>query len=272
MVCRGMLAGLSVGDIMRPFSSFIGPQDLVTQARAKMRSAGLRALPVVDGGKLIGIVTERGVMQVTSTRSNIPVAGIISQTNLVATPSTELADLALQMVDVEISDVPVVRGQNDKTVVGLVKLEDVLRSIAGKIPATALVGKVMVKNVVTCEPEDDIPKVWDLMGKTNYSGLPVVRYDKRKQITEVIGMVTRTDILSSGAIRLSEESDKGRFRNPPKVKAIMRTPGIVVSPQTPLADAVDTMIKKDIGRLPVVEGRNLVGIVSRSDVVGFACR
>jgi len=257
---------------MRPCSSFVGSRDLVTQARAKMRSAGLRSLPVIDDGKLVGIVTERDVMQVTSTRSNIPVAGIISQTHLVATPSTGLADLALQMVDVEIFDVPVVQSQNDKTVVGLVKLEDVLRRISGKVPATALVSSVMIKNVVTCEPEDEISKVRNIMEKTKYSGLPVVRYDKRKRVNEVIGMVTRTDILRSGATRLSEESDKGRFRNPPKVKAIMRTPGIVISPQSPLVDAIDTMIRKDIGRLPVVEGGDLVGIISRSDVVGFACR
>ena len=80
-------------------------------------------------------------------------------------------------------------------------------------------------------------------------------------------MVTRSDIIRSGAARLGEESDKGRFQHPPRVSSIMRTPPIVASPSTPVAEAVDLMLKHNVGRLPVVEDGALVGIVARSDVV-----
>jgi CBS domain-containing protein len=122
------------------------------------------------------------------------------------------------------------------------------------------------EDVVTCGPEDEVSKVWDLMEKVHHSGLPVVKYDKRKRAVEVIGMLTRSDIIRSGAIRLAEESDKGRFRSPPKVRALMRTPAITVSPETPLVDAVRLLLEKGIGRLPVVKDGSLVGIVSRADV------
>jgi CBS domain-containing protein len=266
-----MLIGVSVSDVMRPCSAFVGPNDLVTRVRALMRSASLRSLPVIDSGRLSGIITSREVMQVTSTRSNIAASGIMFPSRLIATPEMSLTGLASQMVGFDVADVPVVRSPSDKTVVGLVKLEDILRRIVGKVPEKKLAGDLMIKQVVTCLPEDEISKIWALMEEKDYSGLPVVRYDKRKKITEVIGMITRSDIIGSGATRLSEESDKGRFKSPPKVSALMKTPAMVVSPQTPLPEAIDVMIKRDYGRLPVVEGGGLVGVLSRSDVIKFAC-
>jgi CBS domain-containing protein len=266
-----MLIGVNVKDVMRPCSVFVGSDDLVTRVRALMRSSGLRSLPVIDEGKLSGIITVREVMQVTSTRSNIPASGIMFPSRLIATPEMSLTVLASQMVGFEISDVPVVRGRDDKTVVGVVKLDDILRRIAGKIPGEKLVRDLMVKEVVTCEPEDEISKIWNLMEETNYSGLPVVRYDRRRKVNEVLGVITRSDIIRSGATRLSEESDKGRFKAPPKVSSIMRTPAVVAAPQAPLSGAIDLMIRKDVGRLPIVEGGGLVGVLSRSDIIKFAC-
>ncbi|MFH1821538.1 MAG: CBS domain-containing protein [Methanobacteriota archaeon] len=271
MACRDMLIGVSVKDVMRPCTVFVGSDDLVTRVRARMRSMGIRSLPVIDLGKLSGIITVREVMQVTSTRSNITASGIMFPSRLMATPATELADLARQMVGLEISDVPVIQSRNDKTVVGIVKLDDILRRIAGKVPGNKPVGDLMVKDVVTCEPEDETTKIWKLMEEANCSSVPVVRYDKRRRVNKVLGMITRSDIIRSGAIRLSEESDKGRFKSSQKVSSLMKTPAIVVSPQTSLAEAIDVMVRKNIGRLPVVENGNLVGVLSRSDVIKFAC-
>ncbi|MGQ9788094.1 MAG: CBS domain-containing protein [Candidatus Hadarchaeaceae archaeon] len=272
MACRDKLKGVKIEDVMRPCDIFVSSDDLVTKARAVMRFHGLKSLPVIDEGRLSGIVTIRDVMRVTSTRSNIAVSGIISPFKLVATPSMSLVDLAMQMVGPEVSDVPVVKSANDRTVVGIVKLDYVLAQISGRISPESKVEEIMVREVVTCGPDDEISKIWDLMEKTNCSGLPVVRYDRRRRAKQVLGIITRSDIIRSGAIRLSEESDKGRFRTPPRVKSVMRTPAIVVSPQTPIAAAADLMLEKKIGRLAVVRDGELVGVVSRSDIIGFACR
>jgi len=271
MACRDMLTGVKVEDVMHPCSIFVSSNDLVTKARAVMRSTGFRSLPVIDGGKLSGIITVKEVMQVTSTRSNITVSGIMFPSRLIATPIMPLVDLAKQMVDLEVSDVPVIRSQSDRTVVGLVKLDDILGRIAGRVPSSQLVENVMVREVVTCEPEDEISRIWDLMEKTNYSGIPVIRYDKSRKVKLVLGMITRSDIIRSGTIRLSEESDKGRFKSSPRVKSVMRTPAIFVSPKSPLSTAIDLMLRKNIGRLVVVENENLVGVLSRSDIIKFAC-
>lgn len=269
MACRELLVRTRVSDVILPCSTFVKPHDLVTRARSVMRASGLRTLPVLDDdGRLAGIMTARQLLRITSTRSNIPVAGLMLSPRLVATPSDSLSKLVKTMIELEISLVPVVRSLGDQTIVGVVRLDDILRYVARSLKSSELtVRDVMTEEVVSCSPDDEISKVWDIMEETRCSGLPVTRYNRPKHAVEVIGMITRSDIIRSGAIRLAEESDKGRFRSPPRVQSLMRTPAIVVPPNMPLSDAVDLMLKRNIGRLPVVEEGKLVGIVTRGDAV-----
>ena len=260
---------VSISDVMQPCSTFVSSRDLVTRARAVMRSRGFRALPVIDGGRLEGIITAQQIIRITSTRSNIPVAGLMFPPRIIATPASDLAKIAKDMVRLEISNVPVVQSYSDKTVIGLIRLDGILK-IVGGMKSKLTVGDIMTKKVVTCERDDEISRVWGIMEQNRNSGLPVTRYDKQKHKLEVIGMVTRSDIIRSGEIRLAEESVKGG-RPPTKVRSLMRTPAITVSPKVPLAEAIELMLKRNVGRLPVVDEGNLVGIVSRSDIVRVAC-
>jgi len=260
---------VSISDVMQPCSTFVSSRDLVTRARAVMRSSGFRALPVIDGGRLEGIITAQQIIRITSTRSNIPVAGLMFPPRIIATPASDLAKIAKDMVRLETSNVPVVQSYSDKTVIGLIRLDGILK-IVGGMKSKLTVGDIMTKKVVTCERDDEISRVWGIMEQNRNSGLPVTRYDKQKHKLKVIGMVTRSDIIRSGEIRLAEESVKGG-RPPTKVRSLMRTPAITVSPKVPLAEAIELMLKRNVGRLPVVDEGNLVGIVSRSDIVRVAC-
>jgi CBS domain-containing protein len=264
-----MLAGLRVSDVMKPCAVFISSREPVTTARAVMRENGLRTLPVVEGGRLEGILTPREVMQITSTRSNIPVSGIMFPTRLLVTPVTPLSELARQMAELDVNDIPVLQSPTDMTVVGMVKMEDILRKISSKISPKLLVESIMTKEVTTCSGEDDVSHVWELMERAGYSGLPVVNYDRARHVKRVVGVVSRSDFIGLGTARISEESQKGRVS--PKVKTIMRTPALKISPKAPVAEAADLMVRKNIGRLPVVENDDLVGILTRYDVVAAAC-
>jgi len=263
-----LLARGRVSEIMQPYSFFVSPSDLITKARSIMRDSGLRTLLVLKDGKLAGMINLKQIMRITSTRSNVTVAGLMMSPRLVSTPDESLDKVAQDIVSSEMSMAPVVRSRSDSTIVGIVRLDDILRHIK-KAPHSSKVtiAEIMSKKVVGCTPDDDISRVWRLMEETKYSGLPVTRYNKIKHITEVIGMITRSDIIRSGTTRLEEESDKGRFQHPSSVKHVMRTLPIVAPPNMPVAEAIELMLKHDIGRLPVVEDGDLVGIVSRSDVV-----
>lgn len=270
MACRDMLMRASVSDVMQPCSIFVNSHDLVTRARAVMRSSGFRTLPVIDGGRLEGIITARQIIRITSTRSNIPVAGIMFPPRLIATPASNLIEIARDMTKLEISNVPVVQSYSDKTVIGLIRLDGILKKIAGGMKSKPTVGDIMTRNVVTCGQDDEISLVWGIMEQNRYSGLPVTRYDKQKHKLKVIGMVTRSDIIRSGAIRLARESVKGG-RPSTKVRSLMRTPAITTTPSMTVAEAIEVMLRRNVGRLPVVGEGNLVGILSRSDVTIAAC-
>jgi CBS domain-containing protein len=52
------------------------------------------------------------------------------------------------------------------------------------------------------------------------------------------------------------------------VKAFMSRPVHTISPCNHAAEAAQLMVKHDIGRLPVVEDGQLIGIITRSDAMG----
>ena len=210
------LAGATVSKLMVPLSAFIGSRDLVTEARAIMRRHKVKVLPVVDGGRLEGITTQRDIMRVTSTKSNIPVAGVMQPLKIFITPSTDLSKAARNIADLGLDEVPVIQSPASRTVVGVLKVDDILRSLLGSPGQDLKVEEAMTSEVISCESDDELSSVWDLMEREELSGLPVVQREKGK--VKVVGVITRTDIINSGAARIAGESKKGKR---PKVKTIM---------------------------------------------------
>ena len=51
------------------------------------------------------------------------------------------------------------------------------------------------------------------------------------------------------------------------VKDVMSREVITIGPETPLNEAIVKMVRRGISRLPVVEKDELVGIVTRGDVI-----
>jgi CBS domain-containing protein len=232
-----------------------------------MRENKLRTLPVIDGGRLEGVITQRDIMRVTSTRSNIPVIGLVMPAEILITPSMDISTAAKQMIELGLDEVPIVQSPANRTVVGIVKIEDLLRKIVNERSSQPSVGDIMTKNVVSCCESDGITVARETMEKSRLSGLPVVCHEKG--LRKVVGVITQSDIIRSGAVRTSEESKKGRKVS--KVSSIMRTPAIIISPEALVDEAIEIMLRKNVKRLPVLSGENLVGIISRADVIKAIC-
>jgi CBS domain-containing protein len=111
-------------------------------------------------------------------------------------------------------------------------------------------------------PDDYIYRVWRKMLKYKFTGFPVVKGRKKT----VIGFITQHDLLKKGYSRIELESESGP-RKGPKIREAMTTPAITIKIGTKLIEAATILIKKNIGRLPVVDDKGtLIGIVDRSDV------
>ena len=87
-----------------------------------------------------------------------------------------------------------------------------------------------------------------------YSGLPVVD-DKGK----VVGVVSEFDLLK--AIK------EGKKLEQVTAEEIMSKKPVCVTENTPVDEIIDLMTKHNIIRVPVLRNDNLVGVISRCDIL-----
>jgi CBS domain-containing protein len=135
---------------------------------------------------------------------------------------------------------------------------------------------VMTRNVRTIAPEASIRDVAKIMVEHRISGLPVCSPDWR-----LLGIVSEGDILykehdpreghAGGPLGWIVDGAPN-FAGYVKAKALtavkaMTTPALTIAPEATVAEAARTMCEYRVNRLPVVEDGELVGIVTRSDLV-----
>lgn len=135
---------------------------------------------------------------------------------------------------------------------------------------------VMTTRVLSVEPTATIEMAARLMLARGISGLPVVAPDG-----SLVGMVTEGDFLRraeigtghqrsgwlaflAGSGRMADEYVRTHSRH---VADVMTRGAITAAPGDDLEVAVETMVRRRVKRLPVVENGKLVGLVARSDLL-----
>lgn len=108
---------------------------------------------------------------------------------------------------------------------------------------------VMTTEVVTVPPSMTMQELARLLAERHISGVPVVDHMGR-----VIGIVSEADILSR---RQGEET----------VRPIMTTDVVAVAEEESVHEIALLLWMKRINRVPVLRQGELVGIVSRTDLV-----
>lgn len=146
------------------------------------------------------------------------------------------------------------------------------------------VREVMTSPVMSIPPETLVKDAAAMLAEKNVSGVPVVEDD------QVVGVFTEIDVLrsikttkkdlrlvfpsiSSLGIAFQEEVTQREIieayeeiGNTP-VKDVMSKDVVTVNPEITVNEAIVMMVERKIQRLPVVEGRKLVGIVTRGDII-----
>jgi len=118
---------------------------------------------------------------------------------------------------------------------------------------------VMVKEVMTIDENSTVKEAAEVMNKFEIGCLVAVRKDK------AIGMITERDLLKRV---VAEAKDVTEI----KVKDIMSSPLVVVEPGMDLEEAVKLMFEMKIKKLPVVDGKRLVGLITLTDIARFQPR
>jgi len=131
------------------------------------------------------------------------------------------------------------------------------------------VGAAMTSDVVTVHPDDPFKQVVQVLAARGVDATPVV--DERG---ELLGVVSGSDLtchdeevpplpsLVHKAVRLHARKARGRT-----ARELMTSPARTLAPEALVVDALHDMAHHRVGRLVVVEGGRVVGILTRSDVL-----
>lgn len=131
-------------------------------------------------------------------------------------------------------------------------LEELVAQFKAQIPPALTARDLMSSPVRTIRPSTTIGEAQRILLRYGHSGLSVVN-----EADELVGIISRRDLdiaLHHG------------FSHAP-VKGYMSQNLKTITPQTTLPEIESLMVTYDVGRLPVLEGGELMGIVTRTDVL-----
>lgn len=117
-----------------------------------------------------------------------------------------------------------------------------------------LVAEVMTANVVSVDVDRTVADAAGLMLEFDIGSVVVSRDG------DPVGILTETDVVATGY-------DSGRPLGSIPIEAAMSHPLVTVSAEATVRAAVERMREADVKKLPVVDGIDLVGILTQEDVV-----
>ena len=113
-----------VREIMTKDCVTVTPQDTIVNAAMKMRDLDIGFIPVVEGRRLVGVITDRDIVircVAEKKPDTTKVSEVVSQNLVTVTPDTTVDEAAKLMAREQIRRLPVVENGN---LVGVVALGD----------------------------------------------------------------------------------------------------------------------------------------------------
>ncbi len=131
-------------------------------------------------------------------------------------------------------------------------LNRLLQELKEQIPPVTTARELMSSPVRTIRPETTIEQALRILLRYGHSGLSVVDESDR-----LVGVISRRDLDLALHHGLGHAPVKGYMARNPKI----------IAPETPIDEIQRIMITYDLGRLPVLQSGELVGIVTRTDIL-----
>ena len=261
---------MKLREIMNRYPATVTRTDTLITARDRMVWAGVRHLPVVDGARVVGVISDRDIANhqaqtgeslFSSPEDTVDMA--MSTPAHTAGPDDTVIEAMARVSGQKIGCLPI----TDKgELIGMVTVTDLLaaevrqhvRAPAEKTGAT--VGEVMTRDPQIVRSGDRLLDAAARMQQSMIRHLPVVDAEGR-----VIGMLSDRDVR--GAI-----GDPGRVREGVvpdiEVGVAMTGPAMTVTPSRPVVEVAQMFAGLGAGAFPVVDDDlHIVGIISYVDVL-----
>ncbi len=259
----------------------IQPTTRIKDAAEIMVKNKVRRLPVVDPGtkRMIGILITRDILdflgggeksKIIQNRFkgnflaaiNDAVRTIMSEKVVCGTSTMSVNDVAQLLWKTGMGGAPIV--DENQRVVGIVSERDFV-TFTPAVTGTQ-VGYHMTRNVIRAEPELQIKEAAKKMVSLGVRRLPVV------EAHALVGIITSVDILRYfGTGKMFEYMSTNRVDEAMSVgvEDIMTRDVLTVAQNTDVGEAARLMVERGCGGLPVVEGDELVGIITERDILGL---
>ncbi len=186
------------------------------------------------------------------------VKDVMSREVFLVDKDQNLHDALKLMKKHKISRLPVINTNNDhiKELVGVMTEKDIASRLGSSrygnlAPSHFHVSTVMTSTPLTIESNKSVGKAAQLLIENKIGGLPVLDEGK------IVGMITKTDFIATCQGRPFQEITVGERMTPNP---------ITVNSQDRLVHARRLIIDEGIGRLPVMEGEELRGILTAKDI------
>jgi CBS domain-containing protein len=271
----------TVGALMTDSPATVDPDDRLDCADAMFTLAESRHLPVVRGGKLVGVLSLRDLLAAqlpvfgTSADAQmehlhqIRVGSVMTPSVLTAAPEESVASAAERVLAAGISCLPVLLREE---LVGIVTTADFVRLAADHLIVHAeelgeplSVSQLMSSHPTSVHPDDRVNLAELLMRFGHFHHLPVLEGHR------LVGIVSDRDILA--ALRSSREplpaSEKLLDRASLSIGDIMTKRPDTTTPRSEAAAAAGQLLAHGYGALPVVSNDALVGIITERDFVRY---
>lgn len=239
------------------------------EALRLMDDEDLRHLPVLAGGRLLGVVSDRDLLSVVGAAAagaraevrNVQVRDVIRMPLVTIAPDAEVGDAARELLRKSVGCLLVVKGTE---LAGLITEFDVLAVYARVVgrgrPGAGLhplVSEVMTRELQSITPRTTFEQAAAWCRTLQVHHLPVVDGDR------LVGLLSDRDLRTAAG--------DGRAGETP-VADLMSTQVLTVSPHDGAAHAAKLMISNRFSSVPAVTGGRLEGLVTVTDLLVFAMR
>lgn len=267
-----------VREAMHARTLTINGHESLPDAVVKMETFNIKRLPVLQGGVLVGLLTDSDV------RAHLPavheglspwtfayragqvkVSAAMLPVVLTVTAGEALESAIRILLDRHVGGLPVL--DDDGQLVGMLTLTDVLKAVLRE-PRLKW-GTVHQHMTMTAISVTAASAASEASAKLKVSGLKVLPVLEGEQL---VGVLHEKDL--SAAVEKAQaahgETVLGDqfFLKGVSVQGLMRPPGGYVLDFLPMRDAIERMLEADVHGLPVVsEGGRLLGVLTISDVL-----